>query len=402
MISLADIDAARGRIDGHVMVTPCAPAESIGELFGGHAWFKFENLQRTGSFKERGACNRMSLIPAEERGRGVVTASAGNHAQGVAFHARRLGLAATIVMPERTPLVKVSNTAGFGAEVVLHGENYDEAMAEARRRAEEGGVLVHPFDDDAVMAGQGTAGLELMEQVPDAEVVVIPVGGGGLIAGMATAIKEMRPDVRVVGVEAATVAAACAAREAGERVVIPPGHTIADGISVRQIGERTFPMIERYVDDLVSVEEEAIADAVLMLLEREKTLAEGAAAVTLAAVLGGKLGDLAGRRVAMVLSGGNIDVSLLSRIIDHGLYKDGRQCLLRVQLADRPGSLARITGVVAEVGANVLRLDHRRGAERLGLTEAEVVLALETRGPAHVEKVLEALRAAGFAAERGA
>ena len=332
----------------------------------------------------------------------MITASAGNHAQGVAFHARRLGLAATIVMPERTPLVKVSNTAGFGAEVVLHGENYDEAMAEARRRAEAGAVLVHPFDDDAVMAGQGTAGLELLDQVADAEVVVIPVGGGGLIAGMATAIKETRPEVRVVGVEAASVAAARAARDAGERVVIPPGHTIADGISVRQIGERTFPVIERYVDDLVTVGEEAIADAVLMLLEREKTLAEGAAAVTLAAVLGGKLGDLGGRRVAMVLSGGNIDVSLLSRIIDHGLAKDGRQCLLRVQLADRPGSLARITGILADAGANVLRLDHRRGAERLGLTEAEVMLALETRGAAHVEEVLEALRRAGFAAERAA
>jgi threonine dehydratase len=403
MISLADIDAARGRIDGHVMVTPCAPAESIGELFGGHAWFKFENLQRTGSFKDRGALNRILAIPEEERPRGVIAASAGNHAQGVAFHAGRLGIQATIVMPERTPLVKVSSTERFGARVVLHGSSYDDAMVEAERlRDARGSTLIPPFDDEFIIAGQGTIGLELLEQVPQMDVLVVPVGGGGLISGVAMAVKSARPSVRVIGVEAERLPAALRARQAGHLVTTPPGETIADGIAVRRIGELTFPLIERWVDDLVTVHEEEIASAVLLLLEREKTVAEPAAAVTIAALLGGRVRDPEGRNVVMLLSGGNIDVNLLSRIIDRGLYKDGRQCLLRVQLADRPGSLARITGVVAEVGANVLRLDHRRGAERLGLTEAEVVLALETRGPAHVEKVLEALRAAGFAAERGA
>ncbi len=397
MLSLADIQQARARISDHVVLTPCTPSETFGEMFGGHAWFKFENLQRTGSFKERGALNRMLALTPEERTRGVVAASAGNHAQGVAFHARRLGIPATIVMPERTPLVKVANTRGFGARVELHGSVYDEAMARALElREAEGLTLIHPFDDEAVIAGQGTIGLELLEQCPEMDVVVVGLGGGGIISGVALAIKSVRPEVRVVGVESAVLPAAYAARQAGRLVEIPPAETIADGIAVRRIGEHTFPLVERWVDDLVTVGEEEIASAVLLLLEREKTVAEAASATTVAAVVNGHLGDLRGKNVVMVLSGGNIDVNLLSRIIERGLIRDGRLARMRVRLKDRPGALAALTQQLAELGANVLELDHRRGAPGLWLTEAEIGLSLEMRGATHVGELVDALHAAGY------
>jgi threonine dehydratase len=398
MLRIEEIRTARARIASSLVLTPCTPSTAFGEMFGGHAWFKFENLQRTGSFKERGALNRLLLLGDDERRRGVIAASAGNHAQGVAYHATRLGIASTIVMPERTPLIKVSNTEGHGARVVLHGNSYDEAFQKALEiRDGEGLTLIHPFDDPAVIAGQGTVGLELLEQCPDLDVVVVGLGGGGLIAGIAAAVKAIRRDVRVVGVEAATLPAALRAREAGERVTIPASETIADGIAVRTIGEVTYPLIERYVDEIVTVTEEEIASAVLTLLEREKTLAEGAAATTLAAVLGGRIADLQGRNVVMVLSGGNIDVSLLARIIDRGLVSDGRVANLEVRVRDRPGALAALTSLLAERGANVLRLDHRRGMHGLWLTEAEVSLTLETRGTPHVEEIVAALRAGGYA-----
>jgi threonine dehydratase len=397
MVELKDVEAARERIAGSVVVTPCTPSEAFGEMFGGRAWFKFENLQRTGSFKERGALNRLSLLDDTERGRGVIAASAGNHAQGVAYHASRLGIPATIVMPERTPLIKVSNTRGFGARVVLHGASYDESYEEALRvRDAENLTLIHPFDDPAVIAGQGTIGLELVEQCPEVEVVVVAVGGGGLIAGIALAIKSLRPDVRVVGVEAEALPAAKRAREAGRLITIPPGETIADGIAVRTIGVNTFEMIERYVDELVTVTEEQIASAVLLLLEREKTVTEPACAVTLAAVTSGAVADIAGRNVAMVLSGGNIDVNLLSRIIERGLINDGRLARLEVRVPDRPGALAALTALLAERGANVLALDHRRGGRGLWITEAEIALELETRGRSHVRELVAALDAAGY------
>jgi len=395
--TLEDVRAARDRIAGRVLVTPCTPSEPLGELFGGHAWFKFENLQRTGSFKERGALNRLLQLRAEERRRGVVAASAGNHAQGVAFHAGRLGIEAVIVMPERTPLNKVTNTRRYGAQVVLHGRDYDEAMAEAKRRAEvEGRVLIHPFDDPAIIAGQGTIGLELVEQVPQADVVVVPVGGGGLIAGIALVLKSLWPAVRIVGVETEAIPAALRSRQAGRRVVLPPAETIAEGIAVRQIGELTFALIERYVDELVAVEEEEIARAVLLLLEREKTVAEGAAAAPLAAVLGGHVRDVAGRHVVMVLSGGNIDVTLLARIIERGLVRDGRMAHLTVRVPDRPGALAALTAVLAEQGANIVTLDHRRATHGLWVTEVEVALTLETRGREHVDAIVAALRDQGY------
>lgn len=402
MLPLSDIQAARARIERHVVLTPCTPSDSFGEMFGGKAWFKFENLQRTGSFKERGALNRMLLLDDDQRRRGVIAASAGNHAQGVAYHARRLGIPATIVMPERTPLVKVSNTEGFGARVVLHGSVYDEAMAEALRiREAEDLTLIHPFDDPGVIAGQGTIGLELLEQCPDLDVVVVAVGGGGIIAGIGAALKQVRPEVRVVGVESAVLPAAFRAREAGRLVTIDPADTIADGIAVRRIGEHTLPLLERYVDDLVTVSEQEIASAVLLLLEREKTVAEAASATTVAAVVGGHLGDLAGKNVVMVLSGGNIDVSLMSRIIERGLVQDGRLAHLSVRVKDRPGALAALAAALAESGANVLSLEHRRGHAGLWITEAEIALALETRGRDHVETIIRDLVSRGYQVHRG-
>jgi len=397
MVGLSEIREARRRIAGQVLETPCTPSGVLGDLFGGRAWIKFENLQRTGSFKERGALNRMLDLTTEERVRGVIAASAGNHAQGVAYHAARLGVPATIVMPARTPLIKVANTERLGARVVLNGDVYDAAMAEALRLRAEGGLtLVHPFDDDLVIAGQGTIGLELLEQVPEMEVLVVPIGGGGLIAGIVAAVKSVRPEVRVVGVEAATLPAALRAREAGKPVTIEPGETIAEGIAVRRIGERTFPMIERYVDEIVTVSEDELANTILLLLEREKTVAEGAGAAAVAAVVQGKVADVAGRAVVMLLSGGNIDVNLLSRIIDRGLMKDGRLAEIRVRVKDRPGALATLTRLVAEGGANILHLAHRRGMVDAGLTEAEIALTLELRGHDHAEAIRELLRGEGF------
>lgn len=402
MPTLNDVRAARERIRDRLVLTPCTPSEAFGEMFGGKAFFKLENLQRTGSFKERGALNSMLSLTDDERRAGVIAASAGNHAQGVAFHARRLGIPATIVMPERTPLIKVSNTERYGARVVMHGTVYDEAMAEAMRiRADEGQALIHPFDMDSVIAGQGTIGLELLEQCPEMDVVVVPVGGGGLIGGIAMAIKEIRPEVRVVGVESSALPAALRAREAHGLVTIPPAETIADGIAVRRIGECTFGLIERYVDELVAVDEEEIASAVLLLLEREKTVAEPAAAVTVAACVYGRLGGLVGKNVVMLLSGGNVDVTLVSRIIDRGLVKDGRMAHLKVRVMDRPGALATLTAALADGGANIVSLEHRRGTGEVWVTEAEIALTLETRGPGHVDEIAARLTGMGYEVERG-
>jgi len=402
MPTLDDIRAARERIRGRVVLTPCTPSEAFGEMFGGKAFFKFENLQRTGSFKERGALNSMLTMTDDERRAGVIAASAGNHAQGVAFHARRLGIPATIVMPERTPLIKVSNTARYGARVVLHGSVYDEAMAEAMRiQGAEGQTLIHPFDMEPVIAGQGTIGLELLEQCPEMDVVIVPLGGGGLIAGIALAIKEIRPEVRVIGVESSALPAALRAREAGRLVTIAPADTIADGIAVRRIGELSFGLIERYVDELVAVDEEEIASAVLLLLEREKTVAEPAAAASVAAAVYGQVGGLVGKNVVMLLSGGNVDVTLISRIIERGLVKDGRMAHLNVRVKDRPGALATLTAVLAESGANIVSLEHRRGLGEVWVTEAEIALTLETRGRDHVDEIAGKLTDAGYEVEPG-
>ena len=322
-ISLADVIAARERLRNAIYYSPCPHSQMLSALTGQQVYLKLENLQMTGSFKERGALNRIAMLTPEQAARGVVAASAGNHAQGVAYHATSRGIRALIVMPLATPLVKVTATRGFGAEVVLHGANYDEACEEATRLCQaQGMTFIHPFDDPAVMAGQGTIGLELLEQVPQLEAVVVSIGGGGLIGGIACAIKESRPDIRVVGVQTSRLPSMAMAVEQHHPVTLQPATTIADGIAVRRAGEVTFPVVDRYVDEIVTVDEDEIASAILVLLEREKTLAEGAGATALAALLQKKT-SLNGARAAVVVGGGNIDVTLLSRIIERGLVQDG-------------------------------------------------------------------------------
>jgi threonine dehydratase len=326
-----------------------------------------------------------------------VTASAGNHGLAVAFHAARLGIGAVIVMPEWAPLTKVTAARRQGAEVVLHGENYDEAYTRAREiEAERGLVFVHPVDDPRVIAGQGTIGLELVAQVPDLEAVLVPVGGGGLAAGTAVAVKGRKPGVEVIGVQADEVAAMKAAWASGERVTVPSAPTIADGIAVRRAGEHTLALCRRWVDQIVSVSEEEIANAILLLLEIEKTVVEGAGAVPLAALVNKKVAG-AGKTVALVLSGGNIDVNLISRIIERGLVKDGRLVRLAVMLRDRPGQLTRLTALVAEMRANVLHILHDRAFSRARLGETEVELTLETSGREQIDAVKRHLTQAGYA-----
>ncbi len=363
-------------------------------------YLKLDNLQMTGSFKERGALNRILALTDEEKQRGVIAASAGNHAQAVSYHATQRGIRAVIVMPVSTPLVKITATRGYGGDVVLCGANYDEAYAEATRRCEEDHLtLLHAFDDDAIIAGQGSLGLELLEQCPNLEAVVVPIGGGGLIGGIACAVKSLKPGVRVVGVETEAVPSMKAALASGEPVTVPPAQTIADGIAVRRAGARTLPLVERYVDEIVTVEEEEIANAILVLLEREKTLAEGAGAAAMAALLQRKT-SLVGKTTAVVICGGNIDVTLLSRIIERGLVKDGRLVRFRVAVPDLPGALQGITKVIAFHRANIVQMTHDRAYFGVHLGDTLLDMTLETRGPAHVAELIAGIRAAGYREER--
>jgi threonine dehydratase len=400
MIGIQDIQTAMGRIREAIRVSPCTYSEAFSALTNNTIFLKLDNQQRTGAFKERGALNKLLTLTAEERAQGVIAASAGNHAQGVAYHAGRQGIRASIYMPLPTPLTKVSATRAYGAEVVLHGTNYDEAYEEAVKQSRERHLtLIHAFDDDAVIAGQGTLGLEILEQQPDIEVIVAPIGGGGLIGGIACAAKEKKPGVRVFGVQPAKLPSMKAAVEHGSPVTIQPAATIADGIAVRRAGERTFPLVQKYVDDIVTVEEEEIANAILLLLEREKTLAEGAGAASIAAVLNRKL-PLEGKKVAVLVCGGNIDVTLLAKIIERGLVKDGRLVRLRVHLPDYPGALHRLTGILAELRANIVETAYDRAYHGVNLGDTAIDITMETRGPAHIAELLAALSAAGYTHER--
>ena len=383
-----------------VQATPCALSRGLSELTGARCWVKLENLQMTGSFKERGAANLLLQLDGDERRRGVIAASAGNHGLAVAHHAARLGIPAVIVMPEWAPLVKVTSARRNGAEVILTGDTFDDAYDHAAALGDERGlVFVHPFDDERIIAGQATVGLELLEQRPDVEAIVVPVGGGGLISGIGAAVKARRPDVRLIGVQTDALPSMRRALADGKPVRLPPGSTLADGIAVREVRERTLELTRRYVDELVSVSEEEIARAILLLVEIEKTVAEGAGAAPLAALLNRSL-DLRGRTVVLVLSGGNIDVTMLARIIERGLVKDGRMVRLAVLLRDRPGALARLTALVAEARANVVHIEHDRAfAHWTAIGETEVALTLETSGRDHIEQLLERLRAAGYRVE---
>ncbi len=396
MLSLQDVQAAAQRLQGQVLDTPCVESRTLSQIAGCQIHLKFENLQYTASFKERGACNKLSQLTPAERARGVVAMSAGNHAQGVAYHAQRLGLRATIVMPRFTPGVKVVRTRGFGAEVVLHGDTLDEARAHARDLAEtQGLVFVHPYDDEAIMAGQGTVALEMLRAQPDLDVLVIAVGGGGLISGMATVAKALKPGIEVIGVQVERFAAMFDAIKGTHH---PQGaSTIAEGIAVGTPGQLTQAVVRERVDDLVLVDEGDIEQAIVMLLEIEKTLVEGAGAAGLAAVL--KHPErFAGRKVGLVLCGGNIDPMLLASIIERGMVRAGRLARILVNARDVPGNLARITALVAEAGANIDEVHHQRAFTLLAAQNVEIELVLQTRGREHVQQVIDCLHNAGFAA----
>jgi threonine dehydratase len=401
VIDAAAIEAARRRLREAIVETPCPYSQTLSELTRTRCHVKLENLQMTGSFKERGAANLLLQLGVDERRRGVIAASAGNHGLAVAFHAERLRIPATIVMPEYAPLIKVTSARRYGAEVILHGINYDEAYERACALADERGLMfVHPFDDARVIAGQGTLGLELLEQLPELEAVVVPVGGGGLIGGVALAIKATRPDVRVIGVQSTALPAMARALDTGARVRVEAGATIADGIAVRQVGEHTLALARQWVDQVVTVAEEELSNAVLLLLEIEKTVVEGAGAAPLAALLNRPLG-LEGRRVALVLSGGNIDVTMLARIIEHGLVKDGRLVRLGVVLRDIPGALARLAALIGEERANILHILHDRAfSPHAAVGQTEVELTLETSGAEQIDALTRRLEAAGYRVEQ--
>jgi threonine dehydratase len=399
-VTLQDVQAAHCRIRDFIYRSPAPRSDELSKLTGQSVYLKLDNLQRTGAFKERGALNRILTLSEDERRCGVIAASAGNHAQAVAYHATQRGIRSRIVMPLMTPLVKVSSTTDFGAEVVLHGANYDEACSEAMRQSkEEGMTFLHPFDDDDVIAGQGTIGLELIEQISGLQAVVVPVGGGGLIGGVACAIKESNPKVCVIGVQTERLPSMLRATEAGEPVTVPAEATIADGIAVRRAGDRTLPLVQRYVDELVTVDEEEIANAILILLEKEKLLAEGAGAVALAALLQHKT-RLNGHRTAVLVCGGNIDVSLLSRIIERGLVKDGRRTRLRIHLTDRPGALHSLTRIIADARANIVQTSHDRAHYGVNLGDTVIDVTLETRGNAHIAEISQTLADAGYRHQR--
>ena len=396
MLTLQDIRGAATRLQGQVANTPFVESRTLSEVTGAQVFLKFENLQFTASFKERGACNKLAQLSAEQRTRGVVAMSAGNHAQGVAYHAQRLGLRAVIVMPRFTPGVKVERTRGFGAEVVLHGDTLDAARAHALALGEQQHLtFVHPYDDEAIVAGQGTVGLEMLEAEPDLDMLVIAVGGGGLIAGIATAAKALQPGIEIVGVQTTRFPAMFNAIKGTQHV--QGTSTIAEGIAVGTPGQVTQAIIADKVDDLVLVDEGDIEQAIVMLLEIEKTLVEGAGAAGLAALLKDPA-RYAGKKVGLVLCGGNIDPLLLAAIIERGMVRSGRLARIRISARDVPGALARIVTTVADAGANVEEVHHQRAFTALSVQNVEIELVLQTRGPAHITEVLQRLRDAGLEA----
>lgn len=397
MLSLSDVQAARDRIDGVVRRTPLDYSHSFSEMTGAEVHPKMETFQRTGSFKIRGAMNRIATLSDAEREAGVVTASAGNHAQGVALAATRAGVDATIVMPKYAPVSKVKATEGYGGDVVLHGVDYDEAQAHAHEiEREEGRTYVHAFDDPMVMAGQGTIGLEIAEDCPEVDTVVVPIGGGGLIAGIATAVTETLDDVRVVGVQAEGASSAAKSLEKGEVTEIDSVDTIADGIATRSIGERTFEVIRERVDEVVTVSDREIALALTLLLERSKTVVEGAGAVPLAAVLSEAFDYEDGETIVPALCGGNIDMNRLTTIVMRGLVQMGRYLKIKTVLKDRPGELETVAGIVADAGANVYAVHHDRTARDVAVNAAELELELETHDEEHAAEIVAELEDRGY------
>ena len=396
-VTVADIEAARERIRGGIYESPCVESIPLSKLTGAHVFCKLDYLQRTGSFKERGARNALLQLPDEARRRGVIAASAGNHAQGVAYHGSLLGVPVTVVMPRFAPLIKVTNCRNLGAEVILHGEDLTEARAKALELASERGlVFISPYDNAHIVAGQGTMGLEILEQAPEVEAVVVPVGGAGLIGGIGLAVKARKPSVEVVGVEPENAPSLAAAFARHAPVLVAMSPTLADGLAVAQTGAITYPIARRVVDRLVTVDEASIALAILRLVELEKSVVEGAGAAPLAAFLAGKLDHLKGKRVVLVLCGGNIDLTILDRVIETGLVTDGRLARFTVSISDRPGGLARLTGVIASTGASVKEIVHDRAFSGPDVSAVRVVCVVETTGHEHVKALHTALGDAGI------
>ncbi|MFZ5784579.1 MAG: threonine ammonia-lyase [Pseudomonadota bacterium] len=393
-VTLEDVQQAAARIAGAVVRTPCLRSETLSRIARADVWVKFENLQFTASFKERGALNTLLQLTPDERARGVIAMSAGNHAQGVAYHAGRLGIPATIVMPSFTPNVKVEHTRGHGARIVLHGDTLSEAAEEAHRlAAADKLVFVHPYDDPRIIAGQGTIGLEMLQEVPQLDTLVVPVGGGGMIAGCAVAARGLKPDMKVIGVETAGYSAM---RQllAGEAVAVG-GDTIAEGIAVRDIGKAPLAIARALVDCVLSVDEVAIERAMALLIEVEKTVAEGAGAAGLAAVLGHP-DPFTGRKIGLVLSGGNVDMRLLASVLLRGLVRDGRIVRLRLMIGDLPGQLARVAGLIGKAGGNIVDVQHQRLFGGVVAKAAELDVTVETRDRHHVRELVAVLSAEGF------
>lgn len=390
------IKEASQRLKGIINPTPLIFSSFLSKSYGFDCFLKLENLQKTGSFKVRGAYNKISSLTPDEKRSGVVTASSGNHAQGVSWASTLLGIRSLIVMPETTPIVKFVATKGYGGEVVFHGQSFPEANRYAVTLAKERGLaFIPPFDDEQVIAGQGTIGLEILEALPEVDTIIVPVGGGGLIAGIASAVKSLRKGITVIGVESEASTACKASLEAAHPVEVEKKPTIADGIAVKTIGEKTFPIIRKLVDDVVSAGEESIAASILQLLERKKLIVEGAGAVPIAAAMEGKIKGRVGKAV-FVLSGGNIDVTMLDRVIRLGLLKEGRIMKASTVLPDVPGSLARLTSEIAELKANILHVFHQREAVDVPVNMIRLEVILEVEGPEHAERMLRTLRGKGY------
>ncbi|HEY3661992.1 MAG TPA: threonine ammonia-lyase [Chthoniobacterales bacterium] len=396
MTTFQDIEAAAERIKGAVYESPCTRSIPLSELTGMEIFCKLDNLQRTGSFKERGARNALVQLPDEQKKKGVIAASAGNHAQALAYQGRLLGIPATVVMPKFAPLIKINNCQKLGATVVLEGKDFAEAKARAHEIAREQGLAyIDGYDDPAIIAGQGTAGLEIVAQVPNLDAVIVPVGGGGLLAGVSLAVKTLRPEVKVIAVEADHVASFSAALEAGKPVRIETRPTLADGLAIAQVGSNAFAIAREHTDKAVLVNEEQIALSILRIVELEKGVVEGAAATPLAACLSGQLPELAGKRVVLLLCGGNIDPNVLSRVIERGLVADGRLSRFKAIISDRPGGLADLTAQIAAVGASIKQVVHDRAFASSDVSAVNVLCTIETRDRKHLEEVLARLHERG-------
>jgi threonine dehydratase len=397
-VAFADITAAAGRIKGKVFHSPCPYSGALSQATGIDIYCKLEYLQRTGSFKERGACNRLLLLTPDEKRRGVIAASAGNHALGVTYHSTLLNIPVTVVMPRSAPLTKVVNCRQMGANVILHGINYEEARQYATQLGErEGLTLIHGFDDPAVIAGQGTMGLEIVEQVPDLDAIIVPIGGAGLIAGVALAVKTLKPKVTIIGVEPDHAMSYAAAQKAGKPVLATIKPTLADGLAVSQVGEHAFRIAQEFVDHVLVVRERDVALAVLRLVELEKAVVEGAGAAPLAACLAGLVPELKGRKVVLPLCGGNIDTTILGRVLERGLASDGRLCQFMSTISDRPGGLAAFAALIAEEGANIIDIEHDRAFGDGDVSTVMVRCVVETRDAGHIKTLHDRLRKEGFA-----